>query len=402
MSSNNLYQPQMMTQSLVGGQQPVGQQMASHRFGNQQNQQSQIQNALSSYPYYQQSAHTSANANAYDPMMLFPQQMYQQLMQPTSQYLQYFNQVNQRVSSNSQTLPQQGQMYNQTYNPSVNANINPTNQYQNMDSSFDKKLYEPSKNQYLYNQGMQQSLPVFPAPTRNGPSPFDQHRLKTPVFNQRVKSPSIEEEILPAARSEMPLNNSNTDLNSMGLNDTLDIAETNPLEEDSVPELPDLDERPRRRLRTKTKKQLDEELVSLNESFFNAPKEPRRKRGRPRLLLYDSNTNEYMDSTHPNYKQLKKELESSGKLTDEFLSTYLIKKASAGSATSREYNEADIRDLMRKKDKRGRPRKFPIEETGMTVKGVRVDGIKKQKGKPRATGNSKRPRGRPRKVPDHF
>jgi len=64
-----------------------------------------------------------------------------------------------------------------------------------------------------------------------------------------------------------------------------------------------------------------------------------------------------------------------------------------------------VQQLLQKKDRRGRPRKFPIEETGLTIKGIRVNGTVKQRKKKdteiyHSNGQriAKRERGRPRKT----
>jgi hypothetical protein len=38
-----------------------------------------------------------------------------------------------------------------------------------------------------------------------------------------------------------------------------------------------------------------------------------------------------------------------------------------------------VKELLKRKDRRGRPRKFPIEETGLTIKGIRVNGVTKNR-----------------------
>ncbi|PYD24022.1 hypothetical protein DND58_29040, partial [Pseudomonas syringae pv. pisi] len=71
-------------------------------------------------------------------------------------------------------------------------------------------------------------------------------------------------------------------------------------------------------------------------------------------------------------------------------------------------NDLAVQQLLEKKDKRGRPRKFPIEKTGLTIRGVRVSGTgrasttqkvqlpvvavddkvnKKRRGRPKREGN---------------
>ena len=64
-----------------------------------------------------------------------------------------------------------------------------------------------------------------------------------------------------------------------------------------------------------------------------------------------------------------------------------------------------MQNLLQKKDRRGRPRKFPVEQTGVTIKGVRVNGTMKQRRKKdddmyhsQLGRVVKRERGRPKKV----
>lgn len=143
--------------------------------------------------------------------------------------------------------------------------------------------------------------------------------------------------------------------------------------------------------------------------------EVKRKRGRPKKLILDPTTNLYIDSQHPNFKQLNKLLrenesraasppnntiqqhappneEEMNKLFDK--PTYL-----------RTLGDGAVQDLLQKKDRRGRPRKFPVEQTGLTIKGIRVNGTMKQRRKKdeelfhsQLGRVAKRERGRPKKV----
>ena len=40
----------------------------------------------------------------------------------------------------------------------------------------------------------------------------------------------------------------------------------------------------------------------------------------------------------------------------------------------RNLGDEAVQQLLKKKDRRGRPRKFPVEETGVTIKGIRING----------------------------
>lgn len=117
----------------------------------------------------------------------------------------------------------------------------------------------------------------------------------------------------------------------------------------------------------------------------------KKKRGRPKKLIFDPTTNEYIDSSHPNYKHLNKTLKESipnntsstvnpktqGAKDDSVLSKFYDKPT-----YMRKLEDDAVQELLLKKDKRGRPRKFPIEQTGLTIKGIRVNGVSKHKKKP--------------------
>lgn len=124
----------------------------------------------------------------------------------------------------------------------------------------------------------------------------------------------------------------------------------------------------------------------------------KKKRGRPKKLILDPSTNLYIDSSHVNFKKLNKLLKQN---TDGS-----IKQASPMESGLRfdSLNDQEMKQLLELKDRRGRPRKFPVEQTGITIKGVRVSGSMKARKKqmPVTTDPSnkveKKKRGRPRTV----
>ena len=83
-----------------------------------------------------------------------------------------------------------------------------------------------------------------------------------------------------------------------------------------------------------------------------------------------------IDSTHPNFKQLNKALKdgnidqdvrSNGNNVTNDMSVLLN-----SSGTVDGFNDSELKELLKKKDRRGRPRKFPVEETGVTIKGLEL------------------------------
>lgn len=141
----------------------------------------------------------------------------------------------------------------------------------------------------------------------------------------------------------------------------------------------------------------------------------KKKRGRPKKLILDPLTNQYIDSTHPNFKQLNKLVKTSSTVasTPPHISLTALPSDTDGGITKlydqptymRTLEDKAVQQLLQKKDKRGRPRKFPIEQTGLTIKGIRVNGTAKQRKKKAAelfhsNGQriAKRERGRPRKT----
>lgn len=141
----------------------------------------------------------------------------------------------------------------------------------------------------------------------------------------------------------------------------------------------------------------------------------KKKRGRPKKLILDPLTNQYIDSTHPNFKQLNKLVKTSSTVasTPTHISLTSLPSDTDGGITRlydqptymRTLEDEAVQQLLQKKDRRGRPRKFPIEQTGLTIKGIRVNGTVKQRKKKEAelfhsNGQriAKRERGRPRKT----
>lgn len=129
-------------------------------------------------------------------------------------------------------------------------------------------------------------------------------------------------------------------------------------------------------------------------------------------MLYDASLKKYIDSLHPNFKELNKIAKSEAaaaaaaagaKGEDGFDEvTGRPKKSKRDGEGSpgmgailadaaplvraglerlcdqppylRSLEDDAVKQLIQKKDRRGRPRKFPIEETGITIKGIRVNG----------------------------
>lgn len=147
-----------------------------------------------------------------------------------------------------------------------------------------------------------------------------------------------------------------------------------------------------------------------HETDGNSSPIEKRKRGRPKTLLFDASINQYIDSSHPNYKSVKQQLKNNSngnELDGSYLGKSITTSNNPGNSHAthhstylipHEFNELEVQNLLRKKDRRGRPRKFGFEETGITVKGVKVGGIKKKR-QPKTSDESvvKKARGRPRK-----
>lgn len=125
----------------------------------------------------------------------------------------------------------------------------------------------------------------------------------------------------------------------------------------------------------------------------------------------DPSTNEYIDSSHENFKLLNKLIKSStnphvllasgsfGPLGNSELDSSLSKLYQQ-PAYLRTLDDDAVQQLLKKKDKRGRPRKFPVEQTGLTIKGIRVNGnMKNKRPKEISLEDGKiNKRGRPRKL----
>lgn len=121
---------------------------------------------------------------------------------------------------------------------------------------------------------------------------------------------------------------------------------------------------------------LDKHKITIVTKFVPATEDDgsKKKRGRPKKYILDPATNDFIDSSHENFKRLNKLLKSTTKtklkkLGDAEQHIGIVKGTSLKSL-----NDVAVQQLLEKKDKRGRPRKFPIEKTGLTIRGVRVSG----------------------------
>ncbi|OBA23883.1 hypothetical protein METBIDRAFT_30257 [Metschnikowia bicuspidata var. bicuspidata NRRL YB-4993] len=102
----------------------------------------------------------------------------------------------------------------------------------------------------------------------------------------------------------------------------------------------------------------------------------KKKRGRPKKLILDPTTNQYIDSSHANFKKLNKLLKESSGIAVKQAHSPMENGINLDSL-----NDQEMKQLLELKDRRGRPRKFPVEQTGITIKGVRVNGTMKGKRK---------------------
>lgn len=118
-------------------------------------------------------------------------------------------------------------------------------------------------------------------------------------------------------------------------------------------------------------------------------------RGRPKKLIFDPSTQQYVDSAHPNYKDLNKLLKQSmlslkalnsgayngndGEVTSSELHAPIppdiVRRIISQPLYSRRIDDEAVRQLIRRRDRRGRPRKYTEEETGVTIRGIRVNGL---------------------------
>lgn len=131
-----------------------------------------------------------------------------------------------------------------------------------------------------------------------------------------------------------------------------------------------------------------------------ATDEGKKKRGRPKKLILDPETNEYIDSSHEHYKKLNRLLKENTNPPKAIVLSELVGKLVATGTNFDSLNDQTVKQLLEQKDRRGRPRKFPIEQTGVTIRGIRVNGALKSR-KRSITGSpeegTKRKRGRPRR-----
>lgn len=105
----------------------------------------------------------------------------------------------------------------------------------------------------------------------------------------------------------------------------------------------------------------------------------KKKRGRPKKLILDPSTKQYIDSSHPRFKQLNKLLKESSSPSTPNSDGHESGKTVTHVTHLSEMDEEEVKELLKRKDRRGRPRKFPIEETGLTIKGIRVNGATKNR-----------------------
>lgn len=125
----------------------------------------------------------------------------------------------------------------------------------------------------------------------------------------------------------------------------------------------------------------DEKKVSKRSPSITDDK---KRRGRPKKLILDPSTNEYITSSHPNFKHLNKllkeaESNQNGSTESNILKDETISKLNDQPTYLRKLDDDAVKQLLTKKDRRGRPRKFPVEQTGLTIRGIRVNGVKKKK-----------------------
>lgn len=139
---------------------------------------------------------------------------------------------------------------------------------------------------------------------------------------------------------------------------------------------------------------------SILTKTMGATDEGKKKRGRPKKLILDPETNEYIDSSHENYKKLNRLLKENTNPPKAIVLSELVGKLVATGTNFDSLNDQTVKQLLEQKDRRGRPRKFPIEQTGVTIRGIRVNGALKSR-KRSVTGSpeegTKRKRGRPRR-----
>jgi len=128
----------------------------------------------------------------------------------------------------------------------------------------------------------------------------------------------------------------------------------------------------------------------------------KKKRGRPKKLILDPETNQYIDSSHEHYKRLNRMLKESSNPPKATVLSELVGKIVSTGTNFDSLNDQTVKQLLEQKDRRGRPRKFPIEQTGVTIKGIRVNGTLKSRKKRSESaspeeGVQKKKRGRPRR-----
>lgn len=121
---------------------------------------------------------------------------------------------------------------------------------------------------------------------------------------------------------------------------------------------------------------LDKHKITIVTKFVPATEDDgsKKKRGRPKKYILDPVTNVFIDSSHENFKRLNKLLKSTTKTKLKTLGDAEQHIGIVKGTSLKSLNDVAVQQLLEKKDKRGRPRKFPIEKTGLTIRGVRVSG----------------------------
>lgn len=145
-------------------------------------------------------------------------------------------------------------------------------------------------------------------------------------------------------------------------------------------------------LQNSARKEKEEAIIHPHFTTTHATLEGKKKRGRPKKLILDPETNEYIDLSHPNFKHLNRVLKDLSSPSASSTSSYESRVSSRHSPREgnmgklydqptylRKFEDEAVQQLLLKKDKRGRPRKFPVEQTGVTIKGIRVNGSSRHK-----------------------
>lgn len=212
-------------------------------------------------------------------------------------------------------------------------------------------------------------------------------------------SPVLQREtptVYPQLLQEYRMNNAPTvdDHNSQqGLNMASSGQSTTSLTEDQRQDLPSVE--------VSISRPDSEMLPSIVTKTVAPTDEGKKKRGRPKKLILDPETNQYIDSSHEHYKRLNRLLKESSNPPKAIILSELVGKLVTTGSNFNSLNDQTVKQLLEQKDRRGRPRKFPIEQTGVTIRGIRVNGTVKSRKRSTTTESleegTKRKRGRPRR-----